>query len=68
MTTRLYAVPEVTCDHCRTAIESEVGEVAGVETVTVDIAAKEVTVVGDADDAAVRAAIAEAGYEVTDPA
>jgi len=68
MTTRLYAVPEVTCDHCRTAIEGEVGEVPGVDSVTVDIAAKQVTVVGDADDAAVRAAIVEAGYEVADPA
>jgi copper chaperone len=36
--------------------------------VDVDLAAGRVTVSGVADDAAVRAAVAEAGYEVVDPA
>ncbi len=61
---RTYSVPGISCGHCKAAIESEVGQVAGVERVEVDVDARTVVVVGDADDAAVRAAIDEAGYEV----
>jgi copper chaperone CopZ len=57
-------VPDVSCDHCRTAIEAEVGRVPSVEAVAVDLEAKVVTVTGPADDAAVRAAIDAAGYDV----
>ena len=66
MSTRTYAVPGVSCQHCVNAIEGEVGGVPGVTTVTVDLDTKTVTVGGDADDTAVRAAIDEAGYEVAD--
>ncbi len=61
--TRTYSVPGISCDHCKRAIEGEVGGVAGVASVEVDVEAKAVTVVGG-DDAAVRVAIDEAGYEV----
>ncbi|NCY16933.1 MAG: copper chaperone [Actinobacteria bacterium] len=64
MTTRTYSVPGISCGHCRTAIEGEVGGLDGVESVTVDIEAKTVVVVGSATEAAVRAAVDEAGYEV----
>jgi copper chaperone len=61
-----YAVPAVSCEHCRTAIAGEVSRVAGVESVDVDLAARRVTVRGARlDDAAIRAAIDEAGYEVS---
>jgi len=57
-------VPGMSCDHCRRAIEGEVGQVPGVTAVEVDLAAKVVTVRGNApDEGAVRAAIDEAGYE-----
>ena len=59
-----YAVPGISCDHCKNAIEGEVAQVAGVEQVVVDVAGRTVEVTGEADDAAVRAAIDEAGYEV----
>jgi len=62
-----YHVPGITCGHCRSAIESEVGALAGVDSVAVDIDTKQVVVVGSAGDDAVRAAIVEAGYEA-DPA
>jgi copper chaperone len=62
-TTRIYSVPGVSCGHCKSAIEGEVAEVDGVRDVSVDIEAKIVTVVGG-DDAAIRAAIDEAGYDV----
>ncbi|WP_411277859.1 heavy-metal-associated domain-containing protein [Gaiella sp.] len=61
----IYSVPGVTCEHCRTAITKEVGMIPGVEDVQVDLEQKLVTVGGPADiDAAVRAAIDEAGYDV----
>lgn len=60
-----YSVPGVSCDHCRTAISEQVGAVAGVESVDVDLATKIVTVRGGGvSDAAVRDAIDEAGYDV----
>ena len=46
-------------------IREEVSEVAGVDDVGVDLEAKKVVVRGhELDDAALRAAIAEAGYAV----
>jgi copper chaperone len=62
-----YRVPGISCGHCKSAIESEVGALDGVESVVVDIDTKRVAVVGSADDGAIRAAIVEAGYEA-DPA
>lgn len=61
-----YAVPDISCDHCKQAIEGEVSTVAGVQSVTVDVAGRTVHVRGDATDADVRAAIEEAGYEVSE--
>lgn len=62
--TRVYRVPGISCDHCKHAIEGEVGKLAGVDRVEVDVERRVVTVVGDAGDDAVRAAIDEAGYDV----
>lgn len=60
-----YAVPGMSCGHCRTAIASEVAQVPGVASVDVDLDRKRVTVAGEQlDDLAVRAAIDEAGYDV----
>lgn len=62
-----YSVPDISCDHCKTAVEAEVGQVDGVTSVTVDVASKSVSVDGG-DDAAIRAAIDEAGYDVAEAA
>ncbi len=59
-----YSVPGISCGHCKVAIEGEVAKVHGVSAVVVDIEHKTVTVEGSADDAAIRAAIDEAGYDV----
>jgi copper chaperone len=60
-----YSVPGVSCGHCRAAITAEVEQLAGVTFVDVDLRAKRVSVAGDQlDDAAIRAAIDEAGYDV----
>ncbi len=62
---RTYTVEGMSCDHCVHAIIGEVAKVAGVGDVAVDLEAKTVTVTGEpVDDAAVRAAIDEAGYTV----
>jgi copper chaperone CopZ len=62
----IYAVPAIHCEHCALSIREEVSDVAGVESVDVDLEAKTVTVSGVAvSDDLVRAAIVEAGYEAT---
>jgi copper chaperone len=59
-----YTVPGMHCGHCERAVSSELQQVAGVESVQVDLETKVVTVRGAGlDDAALRAAIDEAGYE-----
>ena len=59
-----YSVPAIHCASCAMAIREEVSEVEGVEDVDVDLEAKVVTIRGvELDDRALRAAIAEAGYE-----
>jgi copper chaperone CopZ len=58
-----YSVPAIHCAHCAMSIREEVSEVEGVDDVAVDLDTKVVTVSGnDLDDAALRAAIEEAGY------
>jgi copper chaperone len=65
MRTISYSVPDISCGHCGTAITREVSAVAGVEAVEVELKTKTVTVTGDPlDEAAILAAIDEAGYEV----
>lgn len=58
-----WKVAEISCGHCKAAIESEVAKLSGVESVVVDVASKTVVVTGGVDDAAVVAAIEEAGYD-----
>lgn len=60
-----YPVPGISCEHCCAAIVGEVTQVAGVSSVDVDLSTKTVAVAGTGlDDAAVRAAIDEAGYDI----
>ena len=63
--TTTYSVPGMHCGHCKAAITRELEAVAGVESVDVDLGSKRVAITGSGlDDAALRAAIDEAGYEV----
>ena len=60
------SVPGMSCGHCEAAVKSEVGKVAGVESVTVDLDSKDVVVSGTGlDSDAVVAAVGEAGYEAS---
>jgi copper chaperone len=59
-----YSVPDLSCGHCKAAVTSELERVAGVDSVEVDLETKLVRVIGSQlDDAALRTAIDEAGYE-----
>ena len=64
MTEITYTVPGMSCGHCKAAVEQAVGGVDGVENVVVDLESKRVTVSGESlDDATLRNAIEDAGYE-----
>jgi copper chaperone len=61
---RIYRVEGMSCHHCEVAISDEVRQISGVEDVDVDLPAKLVQVSGQGlDDAAIVAAIDEAGYD-----
>jgi copper chaperone CopZ len=64
--TRTYTVVGMSCDHCVRAVTGEVARLPGVVGVDVDLASGALTIVVDApvDDAAVAAAVANAGYEL----
>ena len=65
MSELVVSVPGMTCGHCEAAVKGEVGKVAGVTDVAVDLATKLVTITGESVDLeAVVAAVDEAGFEV----
>jgi copper chaperone CopZ len=69
-TTVVYKVSGMTCGHCEGAVTEEISAIAGVSAVKAVAATGEVTVTSAAplDEAAVRAAVDEAGYELVGPA
>ena len=65
MDERVYTVEGMTCGHCRAAVIDEVQAVDGVADVEVDLDSGRLTVRGrDVADAAVAAAVDEAGYRL----
>lgn len=70
MSTTTYTVTGMTCGHCVGSVTEEVGKLAGVEKVDVELVAggeSRVTVTSSGELALedVRAAVDEAGYELT---
>ena len=64
-THRSYRVAGMICGHCVMSVREEVSAVAGVQSVDVELASGRLTLAGAGyEDDAVRAAVAEAGYEV----
>ena len=63
-TTTEYQVTGMSCGHCETAIRSEVSEIPGVTGIEVSAQTGRLAVTADqpVDDAAVIAAVDEAGY------
>lgn len=68
MTTSTYHVTGMTCGHCAGSVTAEINRLPGVSDVAVDLPSGRVTVTADQplDDADVRTAVEEAGYQVAD--
>lgn len=69
MTSNLYEVTGMTCGHCVASVTEELSELAGVNSVDIELNAGGVSVVtvdsaSALDEALVRAAIDEAGYQL----
>lgn len=66
MSVTKYTVTGMTCGHCVESVTTEVSKIAGVTDIDVDLDTGSVAVVseGGVDDAAVRAAVEEAGFEL----
>ena len=65
VTSSTYLISGMTCRHCVMSVHEEVSEVSGVADVDIELETGRMTVTGDNhDDDAIRAAVAEAGYEV----
>jgi len=67
MSTVSFTVTGMTCGHCVASVTEEVSEVPGVDHVDVVLETGTLTVTSaePVDDAAVRAAVVEAGYHVS---
>jgi copper chaperone len=65
VTTHTIVVHGMSCDHCASAVRSEIIKLPGVTTVEVDVAADtvQITATQVPGEAALRAAVEEAGYE-----
>ncbi|GAA1144222.1 heavy metal-associated domain-containing protein [Kribbella jejuensis] len=68
-TTTTYSVAGMTCGHCTSAVTEEISKLAGVQEVKIDLvaggtSAVHVTSESALDEAAVREAVDEAGYEL----
>lgn len=61
---KLYIVHGMTCGHCELSVREEVEALFGVKSAQADRVTGRLIVRGDVDDAAVRQAVAAAGYEV----
>jgi copper ion binding protein len=62
---KTLSIEGMSCDHCVAHVKNALIEVAGVTKAEVDLAKKSAVVEGSSfDDQALKAAVAEAGYEV----
>jgi len=64
MTTVTYTVPAISCGHCTHTIETEVGELQGVQSVKADESSKKVVITFDApaSEDTIKALLAEINY------
>ncbi|MCB9109646.1 MAG: heavy-metal-associated domain-containing protein [Anaerolineales bacterium] len=64
MTTVTYTVPAISCGHCTHTIETEVGEMQGIQSVKAEIDTKKVTITFDepANEDKIKALLAEINY------
>lgn len=67
MSTAEYAVTGMTCSHCERSVSEEVSQIPGVSAVDVSAVSGRLVITSEApvEDAAVLAAVDEAGYAAT---
>ena len=67
MSETVITVAGMTCGHCVSAVQGEIGKLAGVTSVQVDLSTGAVQITADPmpDRAALSTAVDEAGYELT---
>ncbi|KGK91120.1 hypothetical protein DP73_05160 [Desulfosporosinus sp. HMP52] len=66
MSQTILRVEGMTCNHCKMRAEKALQAVSGVESVKVDLAAKEAVVTGEAKREDLVKAIVDAGYTVVE--
>ncbi|WP_088226881.1 cation transporter [Desulfosporosinus sp. FKB] len=66
MSQTILKVEGMTCNHCKMRTEKALQAVSGVESVKVDLDAKEAVVSGNADRASLVKAVQDAGYTVVE--
>jgi copper chaperone len=64
MTTVTYTVPAISCGHCTHTIETELGDMQGIQSVKAEIDSKKVVITFDApaDEQKIKALLAEINY------
>ena len=64
MTTVTYTIPAISCGHCTHTIETEVGELQGVQSVKAEEATKQVVITFDApaSEENIKSLLAEINY------
>lgn len=64
----VIAVSGMTCEHCVRAVSAEIGKIAGVSGVEVDLASGLVAIAAESvpDHAALQAAVDAAGYQLAE--
>lgn len=68
MAERVYRVPDVSCEHCVSAITNELTQIDGVQNVQVDLDSKLVTVsaADSVNEQQIREGIDEAGFDIAE--
>ncbi|MGV0645610.1 heavy-metal-associated domain-containing protein [Mycolicibacterium sp. XJ879] len=66
MSTTTITVTGMTCAHCAASVREEIGEIAGVRAVDVDVESGAVTIDSDTpvDRGVIQSAVEEAGYQL----
>jgi copper chaperone len=66
MTTVTYSVPAISCGHCTHTIETEVGDLKGVQSVKAEVDTKKVVITFDApaNEDTIKALLAEINYPI----
>lgn len=68
MTTVTYNIPNISCGHCVHTIKTEVGELAGIQSVEADMDSKQATITFDAPatEQQIRTLLSEINYPVAE--